>query len=89
MPGSAAALGLGKEDRAKEGKTTSVLGQIFISSILPKGGDGKDVVATFGGQLPPHISVNVHKSHPRFPILLPYSPVLLSGPTLLAICLFV
>jgi len=58
MPGGAAALGLGKEDRAKEGKTTSVIGQIYIASILPKGGDGKDVVATFGGQLPPHISIN-------------------------------
>ncbi|RDW92641.1 hypothetical protein BP5796_02035 [Coleophoma crateriformis] len=58
LPGSAAALGLGKEDRAKEGKSTSVLGQIFISSMLVKGGDGKDVVATFGGQLPPHLIVN-------------------------------
>ena len=59
MPASAAARGLGKADRAMEGKTTSVLGQIFIASILPRGGDGKDVVATFGGQLPPHIQVAV------------------------------
>ncbi len=59
MPASAAARGLGKADRAAEGKTTSVLGQIFIASILPRGGDGKDVVATFGGQVPPHIQVDV------------------------------
>ena len=59
MPASAAAQGLGKADRAAENKTTSVLGQIFIASILPRGGDGKDVVATFGGQLPPHIKVDV------------------------------
>ena len=61
MPASAAARGLGKVDRAAEGKTTSVLGQIFIASILPRGGDGKDVVATFGGQLPPHIRVDVRR----------------------------
>ena len=59
MPASAAARGLGKADRAAEGKTTSVLGQIFIVTILPRGGDGKDVFATFGGQLPPHIQVDV------------------------------
>jgi len=58
MPGSAAALGLGKAERAAQGKTTSVLGQIYISSILIPGGDGKDVVATLGGQLPPHIGVD-------------------------------
>lgn len=59
LPASAAAHGLGKAERAAQGKTTSVLGQIFIASILTKGGDGKDVVATFGGQLPPHIQVEV------------------------------
>ena len=61
MPASAAARGLSKADRAAKGKTTSVLGQIFIATILPRGGDGKDVVATFGGQLPPHILVDVRK----------------------------
>lgn len=59
MPGSAAAQGLSKAERVAEGKLTSVLGQIFVASIIPRGGDGKDVVATFGGQLPPHIQVNV------------------------------
>lgn len=49
IPGSAAAAGLGKEDRAAQGKKTSVLGQIFIASIMTRGGDGKDIVATFGG----------------------------------------
>ena len=59
MPASAAVRGLDKVGRSAEGKTTSVLGQIFLASILPRGGDGKDVVATFGGQLPPHIQVDV------------------------------
>ncbi|KAL9026021.1 MAG: hypothetical protein Q9196_005254, partial [Gyalolechia fulgens] len=59
LPASAAARGLGKADRLAAGKTTSVLGQIFVASILAPGGDGKDVVATFGGQLPPHIRVDV------------------------------
>ncbi|MCJ1319238.1 hypothetical protein MMC15_004573 [Xylographa vitiligo] len=58
MPASAAARGLGKADRVAEGKETSVLGQIFIASMLPRGGDGKDVIATFGGQMPPHIQVD-------------------------------
>lgn len=59
VPGSAAAMRMGKADRAAQGKSTSVLGQIFIASILAPGGDGKDIVASFGGQLPPHISVDV------------------------------
>ncbi|KAL8677361.1 MAG: hypothetical protein Q9186_006196 [Xanthomendoza sp. 1 TL-2023] len=58
LPASAAARGLGKSDRAAEGKTTSVLGQIFIAAILAKGGDGKDLVTAFGGQLPPHIQID-------------------------------
>lgn len=59
MPASAAARGLGKADRAAEGKTTSVLGQIFIATLLPKGGDGLSVVDNFGGHLPPHMRVDV------------------------------
>ena len=59
VPASAAAKGLGKADRAAEGKSTSILAQIFISALLPRGGDGKDIVATFGGQLPPHIRDDV------------------------------
>ena len=59
MPASAAARGLGKADRIAEGKTTSVLGQIFIATILPRGGDGKDIVGTFDGKLPPHLQIDV------------------------------
>jgi hypothetical protein len=59
IPTSAAARGLGKIDRAAEGKSTSVLGQIFIAAVVTPGGDGNDLVATFGGHLPPHIRVDV------------------------------
>lgn len=59
LPGSAAALGLGKADRAAQGKSTSVLGQIFISALLIKGGDGNDVITNIGGQIPPHMGVDV------------------------------
>ncbi|KAL6720998.1 hypothetical protein ACLMJK_000098 [Lecanora helva] len=58
MPGSAAAKGLGKSERASQKKKTSVLGQIFLAAMIPKGGDGKDVTAMFGGQMPPHIVVD-------------------------------
>lgn len=57
IPGSAAAMGLSKAERAAQGKETAVLGQIFIAALLVAGGDGKDVVAAFGGHLPPHIGV--------------------------------
>lgn len=59
IPGSAAALGLGKADRVAKGKSTSVLGQVFIAAILTQGGDGRDLVTAFGGQLPPHMGVDV------------------------------
>lgn len=59
LPGSAAARGLGEAERVAQGKTTSVLGQIFISTILPYGGDGADVIASLGGHWPPFINVNV------------------------------
>ncbi|KAH7394352.1 hypothetical protein BKA66DRAFT_606552 [Pyrenochaeta sp. MPI-SDFR-AT-0127] len=54
-PGSAAAKGLGKAERAAQGKNTSIIGQIYLAALLPHGGDGKDIVGTFGGQYPPHI----------------------------------
>lgn len=38
-PGSAAANGLGKEERAAQGKKTSVIGQIYLAALLPKGND--------------------------------------------------
>jgi len=58
VPGSAAALGLGKAERAAQGKSTSVLGQIYIASLLIKGGDGGDILAALGGHLPPHMTAN-------------------------------
>lgn len=60
LPGSAAASGLSKEERLKSGKNTSVLGQIYLSSMIAKGSEGKDLIDTFGGQTPPHIRVDVH-----------------------------
>ena len=63
LPASAAAYGLGKADRVAEGKMTSVLGQFFIASVLTKGGEGKDLVATFCGQLPQHIQADVGEFH--------------------------
>lgn len=57
MPASAAARGLGPADRAAEGKTTSVVGQIFIATILPRG--GLSVIDSFGGHLPPHMYIDV------------------------------
>ena len=59
MPGSAAAQGLGKADCAAQGKATSVLGQIFLASVVMQGGDGEDLIAAFGGQLPPHVWADV------------------------------
>jgi Alpha/beta hydrolase family len=59
IPASAAALGLGKAERLAAGKTTSVLGQIFIAAVVTPGGDGRDLVAAFGGHLPPHIRADV------------------------------
>ena len=59
IPASVAARGLSKAERVLQGKTTAVLGQTFIAALLPRGGDGRDVVATFGGELPAHIRVDV------------------------------
>ncbi|KAH8705126.1 hypothetical protein BGW36DRAFT_366922 [Talaromyces proteolyticus] len=58
IPASAAARGLGKADRVAQGKSTSVLGQILIDAVTARGGDGLDLVANFGGQMPPHIRVD-------------------------------
>ena len=68
VPGSAAAKGLSKAERVAQNKTTSVLGQIYLSALIPKGGDGKGVTAMFGGKMPPHIVVDVsggRKTHRR------------------------
>ncbi|KAF2242846.1 hypothetical protein BU26DRAFT_510087 [Trematosphaeria pertusa] len=73
VPGSAAAKGLGKAERAAQGKKTSVIGQIYLAALLPKGGDGKDIVGAFGGQYPPHIrpdpAANLLRCDDRIPPL--------------------
>ena len=58
-PGSAAASGLGRGERKAQAKNTAVIGQIYLAALLPKGGDGKDIVGTFGGSYPPHIRPEV------------------------------
>jgi hypothetical protein len=58
-PGSAAVSGLGRGERAAQGKKTAVIGQICLAALIPKGGDGKDIVGTFGGNYPPHIRPDV------------------------------
>jgi hypothetical protein len=65
IPVSAAAKGLSKAERMAQGKKTGVIGQIFIASLLAKGGDGKTVVEAFGGQYPPHIRPDVGVSLSR------------------------
>ncbi|KAF1971303.1 hypothetical protein BU23DRAFT_570077 [Bimuria novae-zelandiae CBS 107.79] len=52
--GSVAVAGLGKTERAAQGKK-GVIRQIYISAFLPKGGDGQSVLGAFGGKYPPHI----------------------------------
>lgn len=64
VPGSAAAKGLSPSERKAEGKMTAVIGQIYLSSLLTKGGDGVDVKGAFGGQFPPHVRPEV--STPAF-----------------------
>jgi hypothetical protein len=61
-PGSAAAGGLGRGERGAQGKKTAVIGQIYLAALLPKGGDEKDIVGTFGGSYPPHIRPDVSPS---------------------------
>ncbi|KAF5874877.1 putative prolyl aminopeptidase protein [Botrytis fragariae] len=58
IPGSAAAYGLGKKYREVAGKKSSVLGRIYIASLLVKGGDGGTIVDALGGLLPPHITLD-------------------------------
>ena len=59
IPGGAAAKGLGKQERTAQGKATSVIGQIYIAALVTPGGDGKSIRDLFGGQMPPHIVVDV------------------------------
>jgi hypothetical protein len=59
VPGSAAALGLGKKERMAQGKKTGVIGQIYFAAILQKGGDGVDIFTASGGSFPPYIRPDV------------------------------
>jgi hypothetical protein len=59
VPGSVAASGLGIGERAAQGKKTAVIGQVCIAALLVKGGDGKDLVAAYGGAYPPHVRPDV------------------------------
>ena len=63
IPGSAGVEGLSKPERTAAGKKTGVLGQIHLATLLTKGGDGKDIVAAFGGHYPPHIRPDVSVLH--------------------------
>ncbi|KAH7348266.1 hypothetical protein BKA66DRAFT_601315 [Pyrenochaeta sp. MPI-SDFR-AT-0127] len=59
VPGSAAALGLGKKERMAQGKRTGVIGQIYFAAILNKGGDGVDIFTASGGSFPPYLRPDV------------------------------
>ena len=59
LPGSAAALGLSKAERAAQGKKGGVIGQIFCAALLQRGGDGTDLLTALGGKLPPFLQANV------------------------------
>lgn len=58
VPGSHAVAGLGKAERAAQGKK-GVIGQVYIAAMLLKGGDEQTIVGGFGGQYPPHIRADV------------------------------
>ncbi|RAL09573.1 alpha/beta hydrolase [Aspergillus homomorphus CBS 101889] len=81
MPASAAARGLGPADRAAQGKSTSVLGQIFIAAILSRGGDGLSIIDSFGGHLPPHLYMDKEQNlvkcdEPKPPVFYDVEPTL-------------
>jgi hypothetical protein len=63
VPGSAAALGLGKKERIAQGKKTGVIGQIFFAAILQKGGDETDLFTATGGAFPPFLRPDVSSNH--------------------------
>lgn len=67
IPGSAAAKGLSKAERADSGKQTGVIAQIHVAGILTKGGDGRSVVDVFDGRYPlqmtPDVSINDGRLH--------------------------
>ncbi|KAH7130095.1 hypothetical protein B0J11DRAFT_482395 [Dendryphion nanum] len=82
VPGSAAALGLGKKERLAQGKKNGVIGQIFFAAILNKGGDGVDLFTASGGSFPPYLrpdpDANVIRCDDRIPPLYPEVPLTLA-----------
>lgn len=59
VPGSAAAFGLGKKNRAAQGKKGSVIGQIFCAAMLQKGDNATDLSTANGGSFPPFLKPDV------------------------------
>lgn len=70
VPGSAAARGLSKSERLKQGKKTGIVGQICIAALLLMGGDGTDILGAFSGEYPPHIRPEV-SNYPNYEELPP------------------
>lgn len=62
VPGSAAALGLGKKERIAQGKKAGIIGQIFYAAMLQKGGDGSDLFTAGGGSFPAFLVPDVRYS---------------------------
>lgn len=62
VPGSAAALGLGKKERIAQGNKAGVIGQIFYAAMLQKGGNGVDLFTAGGGSFPPFLRPDVRSS---------------------------
>lgn len=61
VPGSAAALGLGKKERLAQGKKAGVIGQIFFAALINEGseGDGPNLLTATGGAFPPFLRADV------------------------------
>lgn len=59
VPGSAAALGLGKAKRVAEGKSNGIIGQIYFTALLHKGGEGVDIFTAGGGAFAPFVRPDV------------------------------
>ena len=62
VPGSAAALGLGKKERVAQGKKAGVIAQIFYTAFLKQEGDAVDLLTAGGGSFPPFLRPDVRSS---------------------------
>ncbi|PVH96492.1 hypothetical protein DM02DRAFT_687626 [Periconia macrospinosa] len=80
IPGSAAALGLGKQERLAQGKKTGVIGHIYFSAILHEGSDDDEphLISLSGGAFPPYLradpETNLVYCDDRIPPLYPDVP---------------